>query len=32
MKEFLDRHMVDFSIFLAVYSWVVVFVIELGRI
>lgn len=32
MKEFLNRHLVGFTTFLAVYSWVLVFTIELSRI
>ena len=32
MKEFLDRHLGEFATFLAVYSWVLVFTIELTRI
>lgn len=32
MKDFLNKHIVDFTAFLAVYSWVLVFTVELGRI
>ena len=32
MKDFLNRHIGGFATFLAVYSWVLVFAIELGRI
>jgi len=32
MKELLDRYAVEITTFLGVYSWIVVFVIQLERI
>mgnify|MGYP003571335242 CR=1 FL=1 len=30
-KEFLDKHFGDLAVFLSVYSWVVVFMVEWSR-
>lgn len=31
-KEFLDKHLADLTVFLGVYSWVVVFAMQFARI